>query len=45
MKQEQHKFDPGHVVPWGTAGGYMIRRGERGGADELLTREQKQPNR
>jgi aryl sulfotransferase len=42
MKQEQHKFNPGHVVPWGSAGGYMIRRGERGGADELLTQEQKQ---
>jgi hypothetical protein len=42
MKQEQHKFNPGHVVPWGTAGGYMIRRGERGRVDELPTREQKQ---
>jgi len=40
MKQEQHRFNPGHVVPWGSAGGYMIRRGERGGSGEL-TREQR----
>src|SRR5262245_57549202 len=35
MKQEQHRFNPGHIVPWGSAGGYMIRRGERGGSGEL----------
>ncbi|HEX5047758.1 MAG TPA: sulfotransferase domain-containing protein [Gammaproteobacteria bacterium] len=37
MKQEQQRFNPGHVVPWGSASGYMIRRGERGASDELLT--------
>jgi hypothetical protein len=42
MKEHQHRFNPGHVVPWGSAGGYMIRRGERGGSGELLTAEQRQ---
>ena len=42
MKAEQHKFNPGHVVPWGAADGYMIRRGVRGGSDELLTGAQRQ---
>ena len=41
MKEEQRRFNPGHIVPWGRAGGYMIRRGERGGAEELLTPEQR----
>ena len=41
MKEAQDKFNPGQVVPWGSAGGYMIRRGERGGAAELLTAEQR----
>jgi hypothetical protein len=41
MKEAQHKFNPGQVVPWGSAGGYMLRRGERGRSDELLTQEQR----
>ncbi|HZF31268.1 MAG TPA: sulfotransferase domain-containing protein [Gammaproteobacteria bacterium] len=41
MKQEQHRFNPGHVVPWGSAGGYMIRRGERGGSGELTEKQRR----
>jgi hypothetical protein len=41
MKDAEQKFNPGHIVPWGSAGGYMIRRGERGGSGELLTPEQR----
>jgi hypothetical protein len=38
MKQEGHKFDPiGLGFPGGKARGAMVRRGERGKSDELLT--------
>ena len=39
MKEHESRFNPGHVVPWGEAGGYMMRRGERGSSSELLTAE------
>ncbi|HET8695931.1 MAG TPA: sulfotransferase domain-containing protein, partial [Gammaproteobacteria bacterium] len=42
MKEHEHRFNSGQMVPWGSAGGYMIRRGERGGSNELLTAEQRQ---
>ena len=38
MKQMEHKFNPGQVVPWGQAGGYMLRRGERGSAGTAVPR-------
>jgi len=41
MKQEQQRFDPGHIVPWGSAGGYMIRRGERGSSGELTAEQRR----
>jgi Sulfotransferase domain len=40
MKSAGHKFDPPEM-PWTKAAGAMIRRGERGSADELLNAEQK----
>ena len=39
MKREGSKFEPGQIVPWGSAG-YVIRKGARGGASELLTPDQ-----
>jgi hypothetical protein len=40
MKSIGHKFDsPG--APWAQAAGAMIRRGARGGSDELLSAEQR----
>ncbi|HUL81840.1 MAG TPA: sulfotransferase domain-containing protein [Gammaproteobacteria bacterium] len=39
MKEHESRFNPGHVVPWGAAGGYMMRRGERGSSGELLSPE------
>lgn len=41
MKQMEHKFNPGQVVPWGRAGGYMLRRGEKGSSAELLSPKQR----
>ena len=41
MKQEQHRFNPGHIVPWGSAGGYMIRRGERGTSRQLTEKQRR----
>jgi hypothetical protein len=41
MKQMEHKFNPGQVVPWGHAGGYMLRRGEKGSSGELLSSQQR----
>jgi hypothetical protein len=41
MKEHEQRFNPGHVVPWGQAGGYMVRRGERGASSELLSEELK----
>lgn len=37
MKQIQHKFDPGMITPWSRPEGRVIRRGESGGSNELLT--------
>jgi hypothetical protein len=37
MKQIEHKFDAGMLVPWATPRGAMIRRGQRRGSAELLT--------
>jgi hypothetical protein len=40
MKAIGHKFDtPG--LPWGKSKGSMVRRGERGSADEMLDEQQK----
>ncbi len=36
MKREQHKFDPGQVVPW-SGSNYFLRKGQRGRSAELLT--------
>lgn len=41
MKTISHKFDPLVDVPWTSAKGVMVRRGESGSADELLNEEQK----
>jgi hypothetical protein len=40
MKSVEHKFDP-PGMPWVNSQGAMVRRGERGSADELLNAEQK----
>jgi hypothetical protein len=37
MKQIEHKFETGMMVPWATPRGAMMRRGQHGGSDELLT--------
>ena len=37
MKQIEHKFETGMLVPWSTPHGAMIRRGQNKGSDELLT--------
>jgi len=37
MKQIEHKFETGMLVPWSAPRGAMIRRGQRKSADELLT--------
>src|SRR5580704_708051 len=37
MKQIEHKFETGMLVPWSTPHGAMIRRGQLKGSDELLT--------
>ena len=42
MKQIEQKFETGMMVPWAKPRGAMIRRGQRGGAGELLTKEQQQ---
>jgi hypothetical protein len=42
MKQIEHKFETGMVVPWATPRGAMIRRGQHKGSDELLTPELQQ---
>jgi hypothetical protein len=42
MKTIDHKFYPGIVVPWTTKPGRMMRRGQPGGSDELLTLEQQE---
>jgi hypothetical protein len=42
MKDIDHKFYPGLVVPWTTQPGRMMRRGQNGGSDELLTPAQQQ---
>jgi len=41
MKAHGSQFDAGQAVPWAASGGYMIRKGERGSAAELLTEEQR----
>jgi hypothetical protein len=40
MKQIEKKFETGMVTPWSKPEGAMLRRGERGGSNELLTPEQ-----
>jgi hypothetical protein len=42
MKQIEHKFETGMMVPWAKPHGAMIRRGQRRGSDELLTPELQQ---
>lgn len=37
MKQIEHKFETGMMVPWAKPRGAMIRRGKRRGSGELLT--------
>jgi hypothetical protein len=37
MKQIEHKFETGMMVPWAKPHGAMIRRGQNKGSDELLT--------
>jgi len=37
MKQIEHKFETGLLVPWAKPHGAMIRRGQHKGSDELLT--------
>lgn len=37
MKQIQHKFDTGMITPWSKPEGRIMRRGESGGSNELLT--------
>jgi Sulfotransferase domain len=37
MKEIEHKFETGMLVPWATPHGAMVRRGQRGGSAELLT--------
>jgi hypothetical protein len=40
MKQIEKKFETGMLTPWSKPEGAMLRRGERGGSNELLTPEQ-----
>lgn len=42
MKQINHKFEPGMIVPWAAKERSMIRRGACGASSELLTAEQQQ---
>ncbi len=37
MKQIEHKFETGMMVPWSKPRGAMIRRGKHKGSDELLS--------
>jgi hypothetical protein len=37
MKQNRNKFDPGQIFPWGAANANLVRRGESGRSDELLS--------
>jgi len=37
MKKIEHKFETGLIVPWAKPRGAMVRRGQHGGSDELLT--------
>lgn len=42
MKEIEHKFETGMMVPWAKPRGAMMRRGQHGGSDELLTQVQQQ---
>jgi hypothetical protein len=42
MKQIEQKFETGMMVPWSKPHGAMVRRGQHGESDELLTPEQQQ---
>jgi Sulfotransferase domain len=42
MKQIEHKFETGMMVPWAKPRGAMIRRGKHKGSHELLTPELQQ---
>jgi len=42
MKQIEHKFETGMMVPWSKPRGAMVRRGLHGGSGELLSLEQQQ---
>ena len=42
MKQIEHKFETGLIVPWAKPRGAMIRRGQHSGSGELLTPAQQQ---
>lgn len=37
MKQHEHQFDTGMIMPWSKPVGRIVRRGAAGGSDELLT--------
>ncbi len=42
MKQIEHKFETGMMLPWSKPRGAMVRRGQHGESNELLTLEQQQ---
>ena len=42
MKSVDHKFVPPAITPWSSANRQMVRKGQSGGASELLSPEQQQ---